>query len=481
MVVNSIQYWIFFLIVFVTYYVLVKKSCKAQNVLLLAASLVFYGMAEWRMVPLLLVTIAVFYGLGILIGKYNSENPGLASALTTVGVVLGVGVLVYFKYLNFLIDQFSALLVHIGLHTNPSSFNIIMPLGISFFTFKLISYVVEVHRENIDVCRDPVAFGTYISFFPTILSGPIDRPGQFLPQLEERREFKYDDIAEGARRILWGMFLKMCIADRVAGYSDAVLGNYMHHNATSIIIAAVFYSFQMYTDFCGYSNMAIGVSQLLGLRVRENFNRPFLAQNMTEYWRRWHMSLTSWLTDYVFMPLNIKFRNLGRSGLNLATVLNLVIVGFWHGASWTYGLFGLYHGLLLVVATMCDKSRRKLEKQYSLKDKWYWKYPRILITFLLATFGLLLFRSPSVSDFFGILSRLGSGFRSPFMEPMIFAYGGLFIMALMFKEWKDESKIDFHLLHSDRFWVRILSFSILMIVVFFTGCLDGQTFLYYKF
>ena len=481
MVVNSINFWIFFLAVLVLYFSVCRKSKQAQNILLLIASYVFYGIAEWKMIPILLAATAIFYGIGIWISNNNKDNSKKASILTTVGVVMGVGLLVYFKYLNFLIDEFSNLFNLIGLHTNPSTFKIVMPLGISFFTFKLISYVVEVHRENIDVCKDPIAFGTYVAFFPTIMSGPIDRPNQFLPQLEKNREFDYDNAAEGARRIVWGMFLKMCIADRISGYTDAVFGNYMQHNATSIVIAGILYAFQMYTDFCGYSHMAIGVSQIMGLKVRENFNRPFLAQNMAEYWRRWHMSLTSWLTDYVFMPLNLAFRNWGKWGLYLATVLNLVIVGFWHGANWTYGLFGLYHGLLLVAVTACEKKRKKFEKQHQLKDKWFWKYPRIIMTFLLASFGLMIFRSESVGDFFGTVARLGSGFSAPFLDLGCLGYSIPFILLLIFKEWKDENKKNISLLHSGKTWVRLVTFSVFVLIILLTGELNGGSFIYFQF
>ncbi len=327
MVVNSINFWLFFSAVLIPYFVFFRKSWRGQNLWLLFASYFFYGWADWKMIPVLAIVTLVFYWLGIEIKKNNKSHPKRASRLTTLGVGIGVAVLVYFKYLGFMIQEFAHLFESFGLMTNLSTFNIIMPLGISFFTFKLISYVIEIHREKMDATNDVIAFALYISFFPTIMSGPIDRPNEFIPQLKRERFFQYADIIEGCRRLLWGMFLKICIADQLTSYVDAVYDNYTFHNTSSIILAAVCYFFQLYTDFCGYSHMAVGVSLILGFSIRENFNRPLFAQNITELWRRWHMSLTTWLTDYIFIPLNIRFRNWGVWGLYIATFINMIVVG----------------------------------------------------------------------------------------------------------------------------------------------------------
>lgn len=482
MLVNSISFWIFFIILLVPYWwASTSKSAKWQNWLLLIASYYFYAQASWKMCFLLAIATFVFYGLGILIDKYNKENEKTSSWLTNLGVCLGVGLLVYFKFLDFFIDEFANLLNNIGLHTNMSSFGIIMPLGISFFTFKLISYVVEVHRENIPASRNLVDFGVFIAFFPTIMSGPIDRPNQFLPQLETVRKFSYNYVSEGLKRILWGMFLKMCIADQLSGYTDAVLNNYTHHNATSIILATFLYSFQMYTDFCGYSDMALGVGQILGIEIRENFNRPFWAQNVAEYWRRWHMSLTTWLTDYVFMPLNLSFRNMGQWGLYLATLLNLIIVGFWHGANWTYGLFGVYHGLLLVIVTANEKKRKKFEKKHNLKNNPWWKYSRQLLTFVLCTVGFLIFRSASCTDFIHTIKRLSEVNGELFMGNPETFLSIPFILILMIKECKDENKLNIHFLHSTNTYIRILTIICIAVSILLFGNLSGGSFIYFQF
>ena len=348
MQVNSLIFWGFFLIVLVPYFTFLRKSSKAQNWLLLIASYFFYGWTDWRMLPLLFIVTVVFYFLGKGVQNNLEKNEQKASFLTTIGVVIGVGVLVYFKYLGFLVDQMALLLTSFGLSVHMPTLKILMPVGVSFFTFKLIGYVIEVQRQKMTAENDFISFSTFIAFFPTILSGPIDRAEKFIPQLQTTRKADYDNIVEGLKLVMWGFFTKMCIADTISSYTDAVFNNYTHHTGTTIIFASCIYAIQVYADFSGYSNMAIGVAKVLGIEVAENFNRPFFAQNVSELWRRWHMSLTTWITDYVFMPLNVKWREWGKWGLYLATLVNLIVIGLWHGANWTYVFFGIYQTIILV-------------------------------------------------------------------------------------------------------------------------------------
>lgn len=398
MVFNSFEFLLFFIVVFLIYWLLLKGKTAVQNIFLLLASYFFYAYADWKMLPLLFASTAVFYYLGIKISIAKSER--VSSAITTIGVLLGVGVLLYFKYLNFFIESFASLFESIGLHTNWHSFNILMPLGISFFTFKLISYVVEVHRGKIEPTRDFIAFATYISFFPCILSGPIDRP-TFINQLKAQRVFDYNQAVDGMRQILWGLFKKVVVADNCATYVNEVWNSYQTQNGSTLLIAAILYSFQMYADFSGYSDMAIGVGKLLGLKITPNFKTPFFALNVADFWRRWHMSLTTWLTDYVFMPLNIKFRDLGKIGLIFAIIINMVVVGLWHGANWTFAVFGLYHGLLFVPLILSGAFYKKSKVQInkfglpSIQD-----FGKMLLTFLLVTIGLIIFRAENIEQAF---------------------------------------------------------------------------------
>ena len=298
-----------------------------------------------------------------------------------------------------------------------------------------------------------------------------------------RRSFNESDVSEGLKRVLWGLFLKTCIADVIAPWTTVVFSNYAYHNATTILVAAPLYLIQLYTDFCGFSEMAIGVARIMGLRVAENFQRPFFAKNVAEYWRRWHMSLTTWITDYVFMPLNVAFRDWGVRGLYAATMLNLIAIGVWHGANWTYFWFGVYHGLLLCIVTALDKRRKRFEKAHHLKDNELYAWSRRLLTFLCFTFGSVLFQAASVSDFLGTLARLGQGFGPLYSEEfsslVIYALPATALMFL--REWAAEYRRDIHFMHSPNVIVRIVSIALLISFIIYAGQLEGNSFIYFQF
>ena len=468
MVVNSYPFWIFFAAVLLPYYTVLRRSGRGQNIWLLLASYFFYGYANWKSLPLLIVVTIVYYLLGIGIEKQNERNPGKARLLMIAGLVLGIGVLFYFKYLGALF---------------PGATPLLNVVGISFFTFKLLGYVVDTYLGKLSAVRNMVDFGAYVAFFPTILSGPIDRPGEFIPQLEKERAADWDGITEGFRRVVWGLFLKLCIADRIKAYPDAVFGNVGYHNTTSIILATILYAIEMYADFAGYSEMAIGVGRIMGFKVRENFFRPFFAQNVSEYWRRWHMSLTSWITDYVYMPLNVAFRGWGKWGLYLATSINVILIGIWHGAQWGYLFFGIWHSIFLILAAAAEKSRKAFEKKHKLKGKWYYKTPRRIITFVIVACGLVIFRTPDFSGLTAIVQQCGKGFGPIFTNGLldIGTLGLLSILLLFFKELKDENGWHFHLLHAERTWIRLVSLACLFAYVIFTGELKGSSFIYFQF
>ena len=468
MVVNSINFWLFFVATLLPYFLLHKAGSKWQNLWLLLASYFFYGWADWRMLPLLAGTTLVFYGLGIAIGRNTEVTPKKAARYKALGIIIGLGVLVYFKYLGFMVDQFATLFRSWGMNVGESTFSIVMPIGISFFTFKLMSYVLEVNLGNIKPERDIVKFGTYIAFFPTILSGPIDRPNKFLPQLDNVRKIDAGNLSEGLKRILWGMFLKMCIADR---------------NATTLIVAAFLYLIQAYTDFAGYSDMAIGVARMMGINVAENFKRPFFAQNIAEYWRNWHITLTQWVTDYVFKPLTVSFRDWGQLGIYLATLINFVLIGAWHGANWTFVLFGVYHGLLLIAVLALEKRRKRFEKKHNLKKNELYKWGRRILTFILCAIGMVLWRSASVGDFFATMAQLGGGFGSMFTGGFfaILTFAIPSIIVAFFDEWLKEYNKKLRFFHHPNVAIRIVSISLMIAWVIYSGELDGNSFIYFQF
>lgn len=495
MVVISLKFLLFFVIVFVVYYLPASRiSSKYQNIWLFLTSYLFYGLADWKMIPLLFGATIVFYCIGLWLqfelGKGHVKN---ASYITTLGVALGVGVLFYFKYLNFFAESFARLLNAIGFHVSWNTLNVVLPIGVSFFTFKLISYIIEIHREHIKPCKDFIEFGTYIAFFPTILSGPIDKPNKFIPQLGNVRFFDYGLAVDGCRQILWGMFTKMCISDNLAPITDTIWQEYENFSASTLLMIIILYPIQMYADFDGYSNMAIGVGKLLGIRITNNFKHPFLARNIAEYWRNWHISLTGWLTEYVFSPLNIAFRNLQNWGIVLAIIINFVIIGLWHGANWTFAMFGLYHGLLyipLIVSGSFGKNKKLRPNKYGLpkgKDAF-----KMIGTFMLVAIGLVLFKSPSLGvayDFMSSLANisifdLSTGYEE--LEALEFQpYTFLFVILLLLSEWtcrnrqhnlelREESFLSGHI-----FMRRSLYVFIITLLLMCKGV--GMQFIYFQF
>lgn len=478
MIVNSVNFLLFFLVIFFVYYFLVKGKAKAQNGLLLVGSYFFYGVANWKMIPLLFFSTVAFYYIGKAIHLNNVRNERKASGWTTLGTCLGIGILIYFKYLNFFIESFIDLFTAIGFHCNSVSFKIILPVGISFFTFKLIGYILDVRHQKMDACDDFIAFATYISFFPTLLSGPIDRANKFIPQLQEKRAFNYDLAVEGCMQIIWGMFLKMCIADRTSIYVNAIFDNAAHHNGLSVSIAMLLYPLQMYADFSGYSDMAIGVGKLLGLKVAQNFNYPFFGRNIAEYWRNWHMSLTSWLTDYVFMPLNIKFRDWGKWGSELAILITFVLIGMWHGALWTFALFGLYHGLLYIPLMLSGDFFKRKNLKLNAHHFPGWKdVSKMMWTYLLVALGLIIFRSTSLSDVTLVLGQICSAWGMPFLDPNTI---GLMMIGFVFLFFHDTHAAFKAFPWMDKIPnVCVASFYIILIIIM--GVFDGNQFIYFQF
>ena len=417
----------------------------------------------------------------------NEGKKTTASHITTFGVILGVGILLYFKYLNFFAQSFADLLSACGLKVTWTTLNIVLPVGVSFFTFKLICYLIEIHREKIEPAKNFIEFATYISFFPTILSGPIDRPNTFLPQLRISHSFDYSMAVDGCRQILWGMFTKMCIADNLALITDKAWGAYTILPSSYLLISVLLYPIQVYADFDGYSNMAIGVGKILGIKINRNFNHPFLARNMAEFWRRWHISLTGWITDYVFMPLNIAFRNMSTFGMWLALAINLITIGLWHGANWTYGLFGLYHALLfipLVYSGAFGKNKKLKENKYGLPH--FQDFGKMVLTYLLFAIGEIIFLAPDVSTAYSFFIRIFD--QSILSNPHIDIRKGtyFFIVLLLIQEWimrKKEHGLAMTNSESGLLKYKFVRFSIYLLLFIFTIAASGQhsDFIYFQF
>lgn len=485
MVIYSLPFLWFFLIVLTVYYLLSTKK-GLQNIFLLICSYWFYVQVDLKMAGLLALLTIVFWQMGRGIEKaIEQKKERIASYLTTLSVIAGIGALFYYKYLNFFITSFVSTANFVGIHLSWTASHIIVPVGLSFFTFKLMSYPLDIYYGKILHERNISNFANYIAFFPTILSGPIDRPKPFLKQLRQSRLFNPDNLMLGFRRVLWGMFLKMCIADRLDIYISAIWNNFEHHSAISILTASLLYPFQMYADFCGYSEMAIGISLMLGFKVAENFKRPFFTINISNYWSRWHMSLTSWLTDYVFMPLNIKLRGWGTNGTIAAIMLNMTFIGMWHGADWTFFLFGIYHGLwyipLMISGQFFKKTKIKVNSHGWPTMPFVLK---MMGNYLVVAFGLMLFHSANINEFGNILCRISEAWNSGlFLDMPTLVNASICSIALIYvdiqEEWFPNKKIYLPSWAETIRWELNVAIEIIAILLF--GIFDNNQFIYFQF
>jgi alginate O-acetyltransferase complex protein AlgI len=484
MVFNSIAFLFFFIVFFIGYWFFFQKNLKLQNLLILLGSYIFYGWADWRLLSFLIcISILNFY-LGINIEK--TENPKYKRLLLNIGLLQGIGGLIFFKYTNFFIissnEVFQALHLKLQLH----SLSLIVPLGISFFTFRTISYLLDIDKGKIKPCKNWVVFFNYVSFFPTVLSGPIDKAITFIPQLEKKRTFDYAQTVDALRQILWGLFKKVVIADGCAIFTNEIFNNYYNLPASAILIGAFLYTIQIYADFSGYSDMAIGVSRLLGFNVTKNFDFPFFAQNIAEFWRKWHISLTAWLTEYVFTPLSITFRNYDKVGLILAILINFTLIGIWHGANWTYVLFGFLHGCyfipLIISGTMNKKKKIVPNKLFpSLSE-----FINILATFMLVMLTFIIFKSATISEAYHIFSHLFS--LSIFSNPNLQTYSiklvliFIFISTMFFIEWRGRNQqFAIARLFADKPKIFRWGFYYLLLIVIFIFASTNQQFIYFQF
>lgn len=485
MVVNSLAFLCFFLVVMAGYY-LCQGNRRVQNIFLLGCSYWFYAQIDLGMAALLAVLTLVFWLTGKAIGQsLDAGRERRASRLTTAGVVVGIGALFYFKYLDFFAGSFVRIGNALGLHLSWTAVNIIVPVGLSFFTFKLMSYVLDIYHGKTGHERNLGDFANYIAFFPTILSGPIDRPKPFLKQLKTARTFEAENLMAGFRRVLWGMFLKMCIADRLDLYVSAVWNNYEHHSALSIVFASLLYPLQMYADFSGYSEMAIGVALMLGFRVAENFKRPFFTINIAQYWSRWHISLTSWLTDYVFMPLNIRLRDWGVRGTIAAIMLNMMFIGLWHGSNWTFLLFGIYHGLWYVPLMLSGQFFKKTK--IKVNSHGWPTMPFVLKmagNYVVVALGLMLFHSADIGEFWSVLCRIPQAWDGGLFTDMpTLVNAAICTAALLYVDIQEEwfAKKRLWLPAKAERWRWDLTVAAEIVAILMFGIFDSNQFIYFQF
>jgi D-alanyl-lipoteichoic acid acyltransferase DltB (MBOAT superfamily) len=473
MLFNSLEFAVFVPVVFGLYW---GAPRGLRNHVILVASYVFYGWWDWRFLALLAFSSAVDYGVGI--GLLRSTDSAARKRLLGLSIVVNLGLLSVFKYCDFFLENLSGAISFLGVQLGVSRLGLVLPVGISFYTFQKLSYTIDVYRGRVEPCRDPVRFFCYAGFFPTLLAGPIERPDNLLRQFSESKQFDYGQAVNGLRQILWGLFKKVVVADGCAELVNPCFANPGAHSSSTLALAAVLYSVQIYGDFSGYSDMAIGTARLFGFELKQNFAYPYFARDIAEFWRRWHISLTSWFRDYLYIPLG------GNRGSKLATVRNTFIVflvsGLWHGANWTFILWGFLHALFFLPLLLAGKTRQNRDDVPGLLPRPV-DAVRMLGTFLLVTIAWIFFRADDVQTAWSYLGGMVG--PSLFSKPTISSNKLLLFIALMLVvEWFNRRHSHGLVLDERRIatgyrWAGY--FALVFMVIFFSG--KSGAFIYFQF
>jgi len=403
MLFNSLEFAVFLPIVFLLYWFVLNRNLKAQNLFVVAVSYLFYGWWDWRFLILIAFTSFCSWGSGLLIDQYRATSPRKAKCVNVLNIVLNLLILGVFKYYNFFVTSFADLFLE-G-QTDGLLLKIILPVGISFYTFQALSYSIDVYRQKLRPTRDIVQFFAFVSFFPQLVAGPIERATNLLPQFECPRQFDYVQASDGMRQILWGLFKKIAVADNCALFVDKVFGSYDHQGGTTLLIAAILFAFQIYGDFSGYSDIAIGTAKLFGIKLMRNFRNPYFSRDIAEFWRRWHISLTTWFRDYVYIPLGGSRVSKGKVVRN--TFVIFLLSGFWHGANWTFIVWGAYHAFLFLPLILLNKNRKytnDIAENRALPSLG--EFGRMTLTFALAVVGWIVFRADTIGQAWDYLCRM---------------------------------------------------------------------------
>ena len=414
MLFNSIDFAVFLPVVFIIYWFIVNRRLSIQNFFLVVASYFFYGWWDWRFLALIVVSSSVDYIVGICLGKVQEKTK--RKMLLIVSIAVNIGLLATFKYYNFFAESLVGAFTLFGKKIDIGRLQVVLPVGISFYTFQTLSYSIDIFRNKLKPTKDIIAFFAYVSFFPQLVAGPIERAGNLLPQFLSNRNFNYEKSADGIRQILWGLFKKMVVADNLAALVDRVFNNPESFSSPALLITVCLFSFQIYCDFSGYSDIAIGTARLFGFDLMRNFAYPYFSRNIGEFWRRWHISLTGWFRDYIYIPLGGSREGQVKSIRNIFIVF--LISGFWHGANWTFILWGGVHACLFVPAFILKKNR--LYTDIAARER---KIPsfkesiRIIVTFLLVSMTWIFFRSADLSGAVTYLKRLVFFWKTNKVDP----------------------------------------------------------------
>lgn len=478
MLFNSIDFAIFLPVVFLLYWFVTHKNLKLQNLFLVIISYIFYGWWDWRFLSLIAFSTIVDYTVGVHLHKQQDSNK--RKLLLWTSILVNLGFLGFFKYYNFFLDNFATAFSFFGNEISANSLNIVLPVGISFYTFQTLSYSIDIYRRKLKPTHDFIAFAAFVSFFPQLVAGPIERATNLLPQFYKKRSFNYSNAVDGLRQILWGLFKKVVIADNCAIFVNMIFDNHQDYYGSTLVLGAVFFAFQIYGDFSGYSDIAIGTAKLFGFNLMQNFAFPYFSRDIAEFWRRWHISLSTWFRDYLYIPLG------GSRGTKSKVIRNVFIIfivsGFWHGANWTFIIWGALNALYFLPLLLTNKNRNHIDIVASQRC---WptinEFFRILLTFGLTTLTWVFFRAENINHAFmylkGIFNR--SLLTIPEIRPT-----NILILLLIFIiiEWLGRKEL-YALEKLSLHWSKPvrLAFYYFIIIVIFWFSRNEQTFIYFQF
>jgi alginate O-acetyltransferase complex protein AlgI len=482
MLFNSLDFAIFLPIVFVFYWFLANKNLRVQNFLVVVASYVFYGWWDWRFLSLIFFSTIVDYSVGISLSK--QENKAKRKLLLLTSILINLGFLGFFKYYNFFLDNFVSAFSLFGIQFRANSLNIVLPVGISFYTFQTLSYSIDVYKRKLKPTTDFIAFAAFVGFFPQLVAGPIERATNLLPQFYRRRVFEHDKAVDGMRQILWGLFKKIVIADNCAKYANIIFNNSSDYSGSTLLLGAIFFSFQIYGDFSGYSDIAIGTSRLFGFSLKRNFAFPYFSRDIAEFWRRWHISLSTWFRDYLYIPLG---GSRGGTGMKVRnTFIIFIVSGFWHGANWTFLAWGAINAIYFLPLLLTKNNRKNMVivaqggAWPSLKELL-----QMFFTFGLTVFAWIFFRAENIGHAFSYIAEIFSpsllampkfiGMRRAFISLIL-----VFIFVLI--EWRGREN-NYAIENIALRWNRTIRWSYYLFLIFlifwFQG--DKQEFIYFQF
>ena len=473
MLFNSYIFIVFFIIVY-TLYLLLNSNYKVQNIILLTASYIFYGYWDWRFTLLLALSTIVDFTVGKFL--QNSQSERKRKTLLFISIFFNLSVLGFFKYFNFFAESFAGLFQVFGLEANWVTLNVLLPVGISFYTFQTMSYTIDVYKRNLQPINNFLDFALFVSFFPQLVAGPIERATTLIPQIISPRQVKLEQVNAGINLIIWGYFKKVVIADNMASIANSVFNDYTQYQGLDILIGILAFTIQIYGDFSGYSDIARGLSKLMGFELMLNFKLPYFAISPSDFWSRWHISLSTWLRDYLYIPLG------GNRGGTLNTYRNLFLTmllgGLWHGAAWNFVIWGAFHGLILIFYRIFDK-KPKHSNSKSAKSSYLLPLSKMLLMFILTNIGWVIFRSSSINQIYYMLANVGFSLSEKSLNwgyDLVFFCLPLFLVQIY-----QYVTRDLLILTKLKPIVRVSIYSFLIIWICVFGVRESGEFIYFQF